>query len=215
MLKQQTPNIVKERLLKNINYLANGCWEWCGGVNHAGYGRFYVYNKEKIAHRTSYELFIGPIPDKSIITHSCKNKLCIRPEHLILMPDYALNQYTESQQPVIERFLSNTKITSDGCWEWTGRKNKKGYGRISIFGFTELAHRIAYKLFVGPILDGLHVLHKCDNPGCVRPKCLFLGTNTDNQQDMLKKGRGNKAKGARNHHAKLTDIDVIVIRNLY
>ena len=67
------------------------------------------------------------------------------------------------------------------CWVWTGSKVGKGYGQ----------HRRSWKIHFGEIPDGLYVLHKCDNPLCVNPSHLFLGTPKDNVQDMLEKGRGN------------------------
>jgi HNH endonuclease len=77
------------------------------------------------------------------------------------------------------------------CWVWTGPTYKFGYGR-----FAGYAHRIAWELTNGPIPEGLFGLHKCDNPPCVRPSHLFLGTRKDNSEDMKRKGRS--AVGDRN-----------------
>ena len=78
------------------------------------------------------------------------------------------------------------------------------------------AHRISYELHSGPIPDGMHVLHKCDNPSCVRPDHIFLGTHTDNMQDMWTKGRGRcdgaGRKGAANGNSRLTEEQVDAIR---
>ncbi len=75
------------------------------------------------------------------------------------------------------------------CLEWTGTRNPHGYGRFSRRGRQELAHRVAYELAVGPIPDGLQVLHRCDNPPCVNPTHLWLGTPADNAHDRDTKGR--------------------------
>lgn len=80
---------------------------------------------------------------------------------------------------------------NSGCFIWLGGTDQKGYG---IFGIpkprhTERAHRLAWKFHVGPIPDELQVLHRCDNPSCVNWQHLFLGTNLDNRNDMLAKGR--------------------------
>lgn len=78
------------------------------------------------------------------------------------------------------------------CWVWTAGRNPKGYGRIGRGGRGEgvvLAHRAVWELANGPVPEGLFVLHRCDNPPCVRPNHLFLGTKADNNQDMASKGR--------------------------
>ena len=80
----------------------------------------------------------------------------------------------------------------DGCWWWTASTDSNGYGHVKINNVLEKAHRISYEVFNGPITDQW-VLHRCDNPTCVNPKHLFLGTNSDNMKDMYQKKRGNTA----------------------
>lgn len=75
------------------------------------------------------------------------------------------------------------------CWEWAGSFVSKGYGKITKEGKSYGAHRISYTIFHGPIPDGLQVLHKCDNPPCVNPEHLFMGTAMDNTRDMMLKDR--------------------------
>lgn len=74
------------------------------------------------------------------------------------------------------------------CWEWTGHKQQKGYGVLGYLRMNASAHRIAWLLTNGPA-GRMQVLHKCDNPGCVNPSHLFLGTNEDNVRDKVAKGR--------------------------
>ena len=108
------------------------------------------------------------------------------------------------------------KINEDGpshpvhgqCWMWTGCVGKDGYGKVKMSGRTWRAHRMSYALFVTDIPDALCVLHKCDNPLCVNPIHLFLGTPQDNNDDMRSKGRQRDCpgdlNGARLHPEKLS-----------
>lgn len=97
-------------------------------------------------------------------------------------------------------------VKSDGCWEWLATKNQDGYGRVKQFGVLKSAHRVSYELYKGP-LNGLQVLHKCDNPSCVNPDHLFLGSIQDNATDKKLKGRAvaNRMPGESHPSHKLTD----------
>lgn len=104
------------------------------------------------------------------------------------------------------RFWDRVRIGSRlDCWPWTGTKTDKGYGQLKLDGRAIGAHRISWALHRSPIPDGLQVLHRCDNPSCVNPAHLFLGTPADNMADMVAKGR-QKPK------AKLTAAQVVAIR---
>ena len=104
--------------------------------------------------------------------------------------------YHESKAtPKAERFWNKVNRRGpDDCWEWTAA-SKSGKWRYGILGqpergsAPELAHRVSWELHHGPIPDGMNVLHRCDNPPCVNPNHLFLGTLKDNTHDMLKKRR--------------------------
>lgn len=127
------------------------------------------------------------------------------------------------------RFLSKVHI-GDGCWLWTGRKMKSGYGvfLMSELHTTILAHRAAYTLFCGSIPQGLYVCHSCDITSCVNPKHLWVGTQKDNLQDMSRKGRsttGDKSswrlypalvrRGSQLSNHKLTESIVVEARRRY
>lgn len=109
-------------------------------------------------------------------------------------------------KPIEGRFWSKVK-KSDGCWMWLGSKDSTGYGRIGAGGRQRsslLAHRVSWQVNLGEIPEGKCVLHRCDNPSCVNPAHLFLGSNRDNSQDALAKGRLGTNK--------LTDRKVVNIR---
>ena len=103
------------------------------------------------------------------------------------------------------------------CLVWTGSTagQRKRYGSIKYRGKHLKAHRVSYELHFGPIPHRNVVMHTCDNPLCINPAHLALGTQLDNVHDMLSKNRANKAKGERNGAAKLTSTIVAEIRRRY
>ena len=120
----------------------------------------------------------------------------------------------------------STEPTDKGCLLWLASTGK-GYGQVRIGGRLFIATRIAYFLHYGVDPGEFHVCHKCDNPTCCGPECLYLGTQKDNMQDMMAKGRGNqpsgdkqgsrtkpecRPRGENSWCAKLTEADIPVIR---
>lgn len=132
---------------------------------------------------------------------------------------------------------------STECWNWQGTKTSDGYGRIGVSGRLHLAHRVMFSLQRKAIPKGMLVLHKCDNPACINPGHLFLGTQQDNMTDCKNKGRiakGDKSgarlhpekvprgdrhyfhlhpeksvRGEQNGRSKLTNVIVLQARKLY
>lgn len=135
-----------------------------------------------------------------------------------------------------ERFFSRVEIT-EGCWLWLGRRNDKGYGLFDANGRHFLAHRFSWQLHHGTSAGEKQLCHHCDTPNCVNPAHLFAGTQADNMQDMVRKGRhwnkqggarlatGDRngarshperlARGERNGHAVLSTDQVVELRRLY
>ncbi len=110
-----------------------------------------------------------------------------------------------------DRFWSHVDKTGD-CWIWVAFRTPFGYGAVQVSGKKVHAHRVAYELTHGAIPVGMCVMHKCDNPPCVRPEHLCLGTASENTKDMYNKGRDRAARGEHSGAAKLTDQAVKDIR---
>lgn len=92
----------------------------------------------------------------------------------------------------LENFLKYVSKEKNGCWNWTSNLDSRGYGQIRRQRKTFHAHRFSWQLHKSEIPDGLCVLHRCDNPRCVNPEHLWLGTLSDNTQDMIAKGRSRQ-----------------------
>lgn len=121
----------------------------------------------------------------------------------------------------ISDLKNSSLVTDSGCWEWQRGKYRTGYGAIRnpMDGRQTGAHRMAWILTHGPIPEGLHVCHHCDNPPCCNPEHLFVGTAKDNISDCARKGRMDvpyeKRAGELNPNHILTAVDVIEIRRRY
>lgn len=117
-------------------------------------------------------------------------RLC--PMHRYRMKHHGTTEpFINCHAPLKERF-ERFVVRGPECWGWTGGTNNHGYARMSKI----YAHRISYELTFGTIPEGLHVLHRCDNPPCTNPSHLMLGTHQDNMDDMKRKGRANSKNRA-------------------
>lgn len=114
-----------------------------------------------------------------------------------------------------QRFLCYVPVAGgEGCWEWTGYRDENGYGRLSCDGVPVLAHRLSWVMHKGPLSETDFVLHRCDNPPCVKPGHLFLGTQQDNNADKMRKKRHRfgVSQGEKHGCSVLTEQQVLEIR---
>lgn len=135
-----------------------------------------------------------------------------KPLSKILKDDEARKNLESRYWPKVSRAADHD------CWQWAAKaKHPYGYGRMTAGRGVQLkAHQIGWALANGPIPEGMSVLHECDNPGCCNPAHLFLGDQGANMRDAKRKGRMSKPpvhKGASHHLAKLSDEQVVSIKN--
>ena len=120
--------------------------------------------------------------------------------------------------PIAERLEKRTeRLPECGCWIWMGYVGRKGYGYIGPNPFTKevMVHRAQWELDHGPIPEGVHILHRCDVPCCRNPEHLFSGSNQDNVDDKMQKGRFKPMIGSNHGMSFLTDEQVLEIRRRY
>jgi len=129
-------------------------------------------------------------------------------------------RFDELSEDRIKTFWSySTKdyASDNECWNWLKCKDQKGYGFFRINKKMVRAHRLSYMIYnkIDEIPEGMLICHKCDNPPCINPKHLFIGTPHDNSQDCLIKNRNKCFYGNENWNSKLNEKEVIEIRDLY
>lgn len=120
----------------------------------------------------------------------------------------------KNSKPWPERFWDKVRVT-DGCWLWIAHTDRAGYGRIWQNNIMSHAHRVSWELCNGPIPNRLHVLHQCDNPPCVNPDHLALGTHADNMRESAERYRRYNQSGENNVNTTLTEDQVREMRRRY
>jgi hypothetical protein len=182
------------------------CRNWLGRIS-GKHGRFQlrvnewdVFKRPEVsAHIVAWWLVHGV--RERFIDRKCHNTLCCNLDHLeVRTPESRFWQKVDK-----------STLEWDDCWVWLGACSALGYG--SCVGGA--AHRVSYVFANGPIPKGLVVRHRCNNPRCVRPSHLLLGTQHDNVHDAIRAGRMDYVRGARVGKAKLTNVQAIALRELY
>lgn len=220
------PNAIWSKVTKT-----DSCWLWTGGMS-SGYPCINWDGKSTTVQRIVYMLKTGEDPGKKFVRATCKNKLCMNPEHLELRHTTMDPIVGEARKRSDEtRFWKSiVKKEPHECWLWTGHTNGT-YGLIFIQGKGIQTHRYSYALAHGEIPAGLIVRHKCDVPLCANPEHLELGSHKDNVKDMFDRGRAASQKpgykpwqckhpeltikGEAHHRAKLTNEQAKAARVMY
>ena len=205
------------------------CWLWTGHTT-GDYGRYGIERKKVYAHRYSYTIHKGEIPEGHCVRHTCDETLCVNPDHLLTGTQQDnMNDKKERGRCISKRgkgvklrtvngvtiddvFMTHVNKT-DTCWLWTGT-TACGYGQCNRNNKNVKAHRYSYIIHKGEIPEGHGVRHTCDEPLCVNPDHLLTGTQQDNMNDKKERGRQNPPSGERNSLSKLNNDDVIEIRIL-
>lgn len=146
-----------------------------------------------------------------------KNGVCIIcKKHFVsnnISPKFCSRKCCYSKAP-IERFWIFVNKT-DTCWMWIGSRNNNGYGKFKVGSHLISSHRFIFETINGPIPPGKIIRHSCDNPICVNPDHLLVGTCQDNINDKCARGRVSRLNGEQNPNAKLLKSDIPMIRKLY
>lgn len=195
-----------DRFWSNVNKTET-CWLWTRKYVAGNRSLCNEQGRMESAQRIAWRLHGFELPKKGEwLVPKCRNKNCVRPDHLHVVKHGHPLTLEEKFWPYVEK--------TEGCWIWSGTI-VEGRGQIGSIRPTKRhkAHRVSWMIHKGDIPTGLLVCHKCDNGLCVNPDHLFLGTTRDNMNDKVRKGR--QYRGNRHHNAKLTFEKAQEMRRLF
>lgn len=159
----------------------DGCWPWLGAKCKKGHPRTSIRKRSANPRRVIWEHVHGEaLPKTRQVATNCGTRACLNPAHLYLRP------WCDD----VARFWTHVEKT-EGCWLWTSTLFAHGYASFKMQGLQRHASRVSYEIAYSVDLrdDPRFMCHHCDNPKCVRPDHLFLGSPKDNVDDMWRKGR--------------------------
>lgn len=209
-----------------------GCHVWQRSRNATGYGQLNIGGRPMPAHRYAWHRQNGPIPKGMFVMHLCDHPACVRIDHLKLgtaaenvadmvrkgrcnnAGGWRCRKKSPRKLFTAQRFDDfHTLDSKTGCWNWNRALNEDGYGKVVSGGKKTGAHRFSWERANGQVIPkGMVIRHSCDNRACVNPAHLLLGTQADNIQDTVSRGRQSSGKGERAGNAKLTESAVREIR---
>src|SRR5690606_26295015 len=174
----------KQRLFAKIKVPTDpdGCWLWTASTDRHGYGKIARDGRPVLAYHATYEMYNGPVPPEARLTHVCREKLCVRPDHL-------------APQTLEQRLFAKIKVSiePDGCWIWAAGTDRNGYGKTRRDGRYVPAHRAVYEVYCGPTPAGMQLDHICHVRACVNPEHLRPVTSKQNHENRAGANKNSRS----------------------
>ena len=187
------------------------CWLWTAYCNPKGQPRIKL-PKQRLAYATHIALgFVGvTVPPCTHVEQTCGNKRCVNPEHQRIKVKQVHVPTPKPVRMMRDEFEQRVdRRDHDECWPWLGVRNSDGYGVLRFMAKAYQATHLALEYAGVDVPAGLIACHHCDNPSCVNPRHLFVGTHRDNALDCKRKGRGRYGPNAPGTYSRKTSTKSI------